>query len=108
VDTMAFRTGPALLAEFIGTFALAYVFLNVTTARGTLGNAYFGLAIGFAALAGGYMFTGISAALFNPAIATGACTAELIAWSDLWLYLAATFVGGAVAAFVFSYTNGPE
>src|SRR5690349_13647105 len=35
-----------LTAEFLGTFALAYVVLNVATAKGTSGNSFYGLAIG--------------------------------------------------------------
>src|ERR1051325_9321848 len=38
---------PALLAELVGTFALAYVVLNVATAKNTAGNSFYGLAIGF-------------------------------------------------------------
>src|SRR5690606_4994707 len=41
---------PALLAEFLFTFALAYVVLNVATASGTEGNSNYGLAIGFIVL----------------------------------------------------------
>jgi aquaporin Z len=37
----------AILAEVLGTFALAYVVLNVATAKGTAGNSFYGLAIGF-------------------------------------------------------------
>src|SRR5262249_44503238 len=43
-------TLPALLAEFLFTFALVYVVLNVATARGTSGNSFYGLAIGFTVL----------------------------------------------------------
>jgi len=32
------KVGPALLAEFLGTFALAYVVLNVATAKATAGK----------------------------------------------------------------------
>ena len=34
--------GPALLAEFLFTFALAYTVLNVATARETAGNSFYG------------------------------------------------------------------
>ena len=33
----------ALVAEFLFTFALAYVVLNVATAKGTSGNSFYGL-----------------------------------------------------------------
>src|SRR5690606_24074326 len=36
----------ALLVEFLFTFALALVVLNVATSRKTQGNSYYGLAIG--------------------------------------------------------------
>ena len=39
--------GKMLIAEFIFTFALVWVVLNVATARGTDGNSFYGLAIGF-------------------------------------------------------------
>src|SRR5258705_8037461 len=41
------ETIPALLAEFLFTFALVYVVLNVATAKGTSGNSFYGLAIEF-------------------------------------------------------------
>ena len=40
----------ALVAEFLFTFALAYVVLNVATAKGTANNSFYGLAIGFTVL----------------------------------------------------------
>jgi len=45
----------AFASEFLFTFALAYVVLNVVTAKATAGNSYFGLAIGFTVLAGGFL-----------------------------------------------------
>src|SRR5205085_268696 len=41
----------AIMAELLGTFALAYVVLNVATAKGTAGNSFYGLAIGGTVLA---------------------------------------------------------
>jgi hypothetical protein len=38
---------PALLAEFLFTFGLVFVVLNVATSRDTAANSYFGYAIGF-------------------------------------------------------------
>ena len=42
----------ALLAEFIFTFALVYVVLNVATSKDQPNNHFFGLAIGFTVAAG--------------------------------------------------------
>ena len=49
-------TTKAIVAEAIGTFALAYVVLNVATAKGNAGNSYFGLAIGFTVMAMAFAF----------------------------------------------------
>src|SRR6202166_2714532 len=53
-------TVPALLPEFLFTFALIYVVLNVATAKGTAGNSFYGLAIGFTVLAGAFSVGSIS------------------------------------------------
>src|ERR1700748_3207279 len=50
------NTAKGLVAELLGTFALAYVVLNVATAKGTSGNSFYGLAIGFTVLVGAIFF----------------------------------------------------
>ena len=52
IDLPAAVIPKVLLAEFLFTFALAYVVLNVATASGTAGNSFYGLAIGFTVLVG--------------------------------------------------------
>lgn len=93
---------PALLAEFLFTFALVFVVLNVATARGTEGNSYFGLAIGGTVLAGAYAVGGISGAAFNPAVALGAVIMKLAVPTDLWIFIVADLAGAAVAALAFN------
>ena len=93
------------LAEFLFTFALVYVVLNVATADATAGNSYFGLAIGFTVLAGAFAVGQISGAAFNPAVAFGASIRGLLQWSTLWLYVAAELLGGAAAACAFKALN---
>ena len=61
--------GKMLIVEFIYTFALAWVVLHVATARGTDGNSFYGLAIGFTVVTGAFAVGGISGGAFNPAIA---------------------------------------
>lgn len=95
-----------LLAEFLFTFALAYMVLNVATSKSTEGNSYFGLAIGFTVLVGAYAVGGISGGVFNPAVAVGVSMLGLSAWTNIWMYLLANFAGGAAAAAVYLYTNG--
>src|SRR5437762_9753016 len=77
----------ALTAEFLFTFALAYVVLNCATAKGTLDNSFYGLAIGFTVLAGVFAVGAISGGAFNPAVAIGAAALKLLHFSDIWIPL---------------------
>ncbi len=95
----------SLIVEFIFTFALSYVVLNVATAKETEGNCYFGLAIGFTVMGGAFAVGTISGAAFNPAVALGMSILKLSLWSDLWIYITATFVGAAVAVGVFKASH---
>ncbi len=97
--------GLALLAEFLFTFALAYVVLNVATAKGTNGNSFYGLAIGLTVMTGAFAVGDISGGAFNPAVAIGVSLMGLSAWSSLWIFLVANLAGGAVAALVFKGLN---
>jgi aquaporin Z len=99
-------TGKMLVVEFLFTFALAYIVLNVATAKGTVGNSFYGLAIGFLVVVGAISVGWISGGAFNPAIALGASVLGAFKWSNLWIYLLADFLGGAVAAGVFLYIQG--
>jgi aquaporin Z len=101
-------SGRMLVAEFLFTFALAWVVLHVATARGTNGNSFYGLAIGFTVVAGAFAVGGISGGAFNPAIAIGAMVTGLFEWSNIWIYLIADFLGAAVAAFAFLYVLPAE
>lgn len=100
--------GKMLVAEFLFTFALGWVVLNVATARGTHGNSFYGLAIGFTVLTGAFAVGGISGGVFNPAIAIGGMVSGLFAWSDIWIYLLAELLGGAAAAIAFLYVLPAE
>lgn len=102
--------GAFFLMELLFTFVLVWVILNVATARATAGNSYFGLAIGFTVLAGAYAAGPISGGAFNPAVALGPILVETMAGEGrtlggLWVYLVATFAGGALAALAFRTVN---
>src|SRR5262245_11320437 len=101
-------TGKMLIAEFVFTFALAWVVLHVATARGTDGNSFYGLAIGFTVLAGAFAVGGISGGAFNPAVALGAMVTGLFEWSNLWIYLLADLLGAGAAAYTFLYVLPAE
>jgi len=95
----------ALIAEFVGTFALAYVVLNVATAKATAGNSNYGLAIGFTVMVMAFALGGVSGGAFNPAVATGITVMHLEKTANLWLYLVGDLAGGALAALVFKFVN---
>jgi len=99
-------TGKMLVVEFLFTFALAYIVLNVATAKGTEGNSFYGLAIGFLVVVGAISVGWISGAAFNPAIALGATVLGAFKWSNIWIYLLADFLGGAAGAGAFLYIQG--
>ncbi len=101
ITPVAHNVTNSLIVEFLFTFALAYVVLNVATARATSDNSYFGLAIGFTVLVGAFAVGGVSGGAFNPAVATGISLMGLSGWGSYWIYLVANFAGGAVAALVF-------
>jgi aquaporin Z len=96
---------PALLAELVGTFALAYVVLNTATAKATAGNSNYGLAIGFTVMTMAFALGGISGGAFNPAVAVGITLMHLAKTSNLWVYLVANLAGGGLAALTFRWVN---
>src|SRR6516164_6451537 len=98
---MALAVGPALLAEFLFTFALVYVVLNVATAPATQGNSFYGLAIGMTVMTGAFAVGNVSGGAFNPGVAVGITAMGLSTWPNLWIYIVAELLGGAVAAGVF-------
>ena len=99
------RVFKAFVSELLGTFALAYVVLNVATSRGTTGNSFYGLAIGLTVFAMAATFGSVSGGAFNPAVAIGATIIKAFAWENIWIYLVACFGGALLAALVFNFVN---
>jgi aquaporin Z len=79
----------------------------VATAKGTAGNSFYGLAIGFTVMTMAFALGPISGDAFNPAVAVGITVMHLAKVSNLWIYLAANFAAGALAAIAFKLIN-PE
>ena len=94
-----------LIAEIIGTFALAYVVLNVATAKGTAGNSFYGIAIGGTVLAMATVIGKYSGGAYNPAVAVGLLIQKTFCVSQIWIYAIGCFGGAALAALVFRMNN---
>ena len=95
----------AFVAEFLFTFALAYVVLNCATAKGTLDNSFYGLAIGFTVLAGIFAVGSISGGAFNPAVAVGASVMKLVNLRDIWIHVVAEVAAGILGGLTFKFLN---
>jgi len=90
----------AMIVEVLYTCMLCFVVLNVATARKNADNEFYGLAIGFVIVAGGYAAGGISGGAFNPAVAFGIeVSSGTFGWS--YLYLIYELIGSALAAGLF-------
>lgn len=92
-----------IVRDFLGTFALVWVVLNTATSKGTAGNSFYGLAIGFTVFVCAVALGGA----FNPAVAlglflTGASIQTFIAM------LIGQVAGGYVAAATYKAVNGVD
>ncbi len=90
------------VGDFLFTFALVYVVLNSATAKGTAGNSFYGLAIGFTVTVGAFAVGPVSGGAFNPAVGVGVTIMGLADVTRLVIYLVADFLGGAAAAILFN------
>ncbi len=97
----------ALVAEFLFTFALAYVVVNSATAKSTAGNSFYGLAIGMTVMVGAFAVGGVSGGAFNPAVAVGIGVMKLVSFSQIWIHIVADLAGGLAAGLMFKFLN-PE
>ncbi len=105
VSALEMELVPAVGAEFLYTFALVFVILNVATSEATAGNGYYGAAIAFVVLAGALTVGGISGGSFNPAVTGALFTSGVIEAADLWMHLVPQFVAGVLAVYAFRATQ---
>jgi aquaporin Z len=101
-------TLPSFIVEFLFTFALAWTVLNVATTKATMGNSFYGLAIGFTVLVGAITVGGISGGAFNPAVGLGVWTMGLESLQQFGVYLISDLLGAAVAAVAYRAIVGLE
>jgi len=98
-----------MTVEILYTFMLCFVVLNVACCSASNRNEYYGLAIGFVIIAGGYAAGGISGAAFNPAVAFGVDVSSLglgFGWS--FAYLSYELTGAALASLSFAIVHPEE
>lgn len=93
------------VAEFLFTFALAYVMLNSATSKDTAGNSFYGLAIGMTVMVGAFAVGAISGGAFNPAVALGLAVMKLVNFGDVWIHIVAELAGALVAGLTFKFLN---
>lgn len=101
----------ALLAGIIWTFALVLVILNVATAKGTAGNSFYGLAIGFTVFAAAVAAGDVSGGAFNPAVGIALSIGAALAGTGggwWWLYIVGPVLGGVLGAYVFSLQGNED
>ncbi|HEY4718545.1 MAG TPA: aquaporin [Anaerolineales bacterium] len=95
----------ALLAEFVGTFALIFVGAG-TVAVGVGGLTGAALAHGFVIVSIAYSFGAISGAHLNPAVTLAVALRGRLAWSDALAYWGAQLAGSAAAAAALFFVLG--
>lgn len=107
-QSLQIETVPAFLVELIFTFILVTVVLNVATSKDNNGNSFYGFAIGATVFVGAIAVGTISGGGFNPAVAVSLAISGQFAVSNLWIYILAPLVGGALAALAFRLLNAHD
>lgn len=98
-----------VVGEFLFTFALCYVVLQVATSKKTEGNSYYGLAIGSTVTVGAFAVGGILCpGAFNPAVALGLGIFHGACWCTVGVVALVNLVAAVVAALAFKAVNIEE
>jgi len=108
--TPGFAWWQAGLAELLYTFMLCFVVLNVAASKMHAGkNQFYGLAIGFVVVAGGYGAGHISGGCFNPAVAIGIDVSSAgLGFGWCLPYTVFELIGAAIAAVLFQVCRPEE
>lgn len=97
------------LAELFYTFFLVFVVLNCAVSTKSQPNEYYGIAIGFSVIAGGYGAGHISGGCFNPAVAIGIDVSSIgLGFGYCLPYALFEFVGAALAVHLFQLCRPEE
>lgn len=96
----------ALIAEFIGTFALVFVGCVAVIIANQTGGFAVAMCFGLALIIGIYSWGVYSGGHFNPAISFGAAIAGKMNWINMLLYWIVQLLGGILAAAIIVYFFG--
>lgn len=101
----------ALIAEFIGTFALVFAgcgAIAVNSQTNALGHVGIAIAFGLVIACMIYALGHISGAHFNPAASVGFAVGRHYPWPRVGTYVVAQIAGAVVAALFLRATLGPD
>jgi aquaporin Z len=103
------RWWQAGLAELLYTFLVCFVFLNTMALKTGRQKEFYGLAVGFSVIAGGYAAGGVSLGCFNPAIAFGIDSSSSSLGPGLFgVYFICEMLGAVLAALLFRVCRPQE
>ena len=92
---------PFVVGEFLFTFALCYVVLQVATSKKTAGNSYYGLAIGSTVTVGAFAVGALCLGAFNPAVAVALGIFKATSWCGVGIIAATNLVAALCAGIVY-------
>merc|ERR1719271_2244779 len=98
-----------MIVEVLYTCMLCFVVLNVAATKAAQGHEFYGLAIGFVIIAGGYAAGNISGGAFNPAVALGIDVSSAglgFGWG--FAYTGYELLGAGLAAAMFRVVRPDE
>ncbi len=106
VEACPFNMCAIITGEFLFTFLLCYVVLNVATSKRTEGNSFYGLAIGSVVTVGAFAVGGLLCyGAFNPAVATGLALLHKAGWACAGYTAIINIVAGVCAALVYKFVD---
>jgi aquaporin Z len=108
ISQQHFEPFSALISEFLGSFAVVFVFLCVNLTQKNRVNSFLGLAVGAIFLGLHFSLKKVSGGAFNPSVGIGFMVGNWVGPRDFWIYFVGCFLGGAVASTIFTVVYGRD
>jgi len=97
------------VVEYVYTWLLCFVVLNVAASKSLKGNQFFGFAIGLCVVAGGYAAGNISGGNMNPSVSLGLAVSNFsLSLLELPLFIASQLAGGFFSVVSFHIVRPEE